>query len=61
MPSGKGVRLVLITAICEGYHAPLPIDHHDNENEMLKALLVFKATRDYHQQMNSKLSNVFCN
>ena len=47
MPSGKGVsvRLVLITAICEGYHAPLPIDHHDNENEMLKALLVFKATR----------------
>jgi transposase len=53
MPTGKGERLVMLTAICEEYGIP-------GDLEALDALLLFQAkkgTGDYHKQMDS---NVFC-
>ena len=60
MPSGKGERLVLLTAICAEYGIPSPIDADGNVLDPLAALLIFKdkkGTGDYHTQMNS---DVFC-
>jgi hypothetical protein len=61
MLSGKGERLVILTVIRKEYSIPLPIDHQHDENKMLKALLVFKASKssgDYHQQMLSNILSV---
>jgi len=60
IPSGKGERIVMLTAICKEYGIPSPIDADGNVVDPLAALMLFKAqksTGDYHSQMNS---NVFC-